>query len=144
MVTVAHTPSSAAAARREIGADLADLGLPAEVVEDATLVVSELIGNAVRYGRPLPGNLLRVTWAVEPDCLVVKVTDGGSSQSPRFRDAGPFDVRGRGLAIVDALARKWGVDRNENGAGPVSTVWAELPVWGESGGSGDTPKAHRT
>ena len=128
MVTVAHTPSSAAAARREIGADLADLGLPADLVEDATLVVSELIGNAVRYGRPLPGNLLRVAWAVERDCLVVKVTDGGSSHSPRYREAGPFDVRGRGLAIVDALARKWGVDRYENGSGPVSTVWAELPV----------------
>jgi anti-sigma regulatory factor (Ser/Thr protein kinase) len=128
MVTVAHTPSSAAAARREIGADLADLGLPPELVEDATLVVSELIGNAVRYGRPLPGNLLRVAWAVEPDCLVVKVTDGGSPQSPRFREAGPFDVRGRGLAIVDTLARKWGVDRYEKGGGPVSTVWAELPV----------------
>jgi anti-sigma regulatory factor (Ser/Thr protein kinase) len=128
MVTVAHTPSSAAAARREIGADLADLGLRADVVEDATLVVSELIGNAVRYGRPLPGNLLRVAWAVEPDCLVVKVTDGGSSQAPRFREAGPFDLRGRGLAIVDAVARKWGVDRHENGGGPISTVWAELPV----------------
>jgi anti-sigma regulatory factor (Ser/Thr protein kinase) len=128
MVTVEHTPSSAAEARREIGADLATLGLPAGVVDDAELVVSELIGNAVRYGRPLPGNVLRVAWAVEPDCLVVKVTDGGSSLSPRFREAGPSDVRGRGLAIVDALARKWGVERYENGIGPVSTVWAELEV----------------
>jgi anti-sigma regulatory factor (Ser/Thr protein kinase) len=128
VVTVEHAPSSAAAARRELGADLTDWGLPAAVIDDAELVVSELIGNAVRYGRPLPGNVLRVAWAVESGCLVLKVTDGGSPQTPRFREAGPFDVRGRGLAIVDALARKWGVDRHENGAGPVSTVWAELPV----------------
>lgn len=128
MVTIEHTPSSAAEARRELGADLVGLGLPRAVVENAALVVSELIGNAVRYGRPLPGNTLRVAWAVEPGCLVLKVSDGGSPRSPRFREAGPSDVRGRGLAIVDALARKWGVDRYENGAGPVSTVWAELAV----------------
>lgn len=128
MVTVDHTPSSAGVARRELGADLADWGLPAAVVDDAELIVSELIGNAVRYARPLPGNVLRVAWAVEAGCLVLKVTDGGSPQAPRFRDAGPSDVRGRGLAIVDALARKWGVDRYENGVGPVSTVWAELEV----------------
>lgn len=128
MVTVEHTPSSAAAARRELGSDLTDRGLPAELIQDATLVVSELIGNAVRYGRPLPGNLLRVAWAIEADCLVLKVTDGSSSLAPRFREAGPSDVRGRGLAIVDKLARKWGVDRYENGVGPVSTVWAELSV----------------
>ncbi|MFL6129577.1 MAG: ATP-binding protein [Mycobacteriales bacterium] len=128
MVTITHAPSSAAQARRQVGADLAGQGLSAAVVDDAQLVVSELIGNAVRYGRPLPGNTLRVSWAVEPDCLVLKVTDGGSHQSPRFRDAGPSDVRGRGLAIVDALARKWGVDRHENGVGPISTVWAELQV----------------
>jgi two-component sensor histidine kinase len=98
------------------------------VVDDATLVVSELIGNAVRYGRPLPGNELWVAWEVEPGSLLVKVTDGGGDQSPRFRDAGPSDVRGRGLAIVDSLARKWGVDRYQNGVGPVSTVWVELAV----------------
>jgi anti-sigma regulatory factor (Ser/Thr protein kinase) len=128
MVTVDHTPSSAAEARRELGADLVEWGVPAAVVDDAELVVSELIGNAVRYARPLPGNVLRVAWAVQPGCLVLKVTDGGSSQAPHFRDAGPSDVRGRGLAIVDAVARKWGVERYQNGVGPVSTVWAELAV----------------
>ena len=98
------------------------------MVDDAQLLVSELIGNAVRYGRPLPGNVLWVAWELDSDTLLLKVTDGGSHQSPRFRDAGPSDVRGRGLAIVDALARKWGVDRSQNGVGPVSTVWAELAV----------------
>ena len=128
MVTVDHAPSSAAQARRAIGADLAGRGLPTAVVQNAALIVSELIGNAVRYGRPLPGGVLRVAWVLEPGCLLLRVSDGGGNQAPRFRDAGPSDVRGRGLAIIDALARKWGVDRYENGAGPVSTVWAELAV----------------
>lgn len=128
MVTVDHAPSSAAEARRALGADLAGRGLPTAVVEAAALVVSELIGNAVRYARPLPGGVLWVAWALQPGCLLVRVTDGGGPQSPRFREAGPSDVRGRGLAIIDAVARKWGVDRYENGVGPVSTVWAELAV----------------
>jgi anti-sigma regulatory factor (Ser/Thr protein kinase) len=127
-VTVDHAPSSASQARRELGADLVGRGLPAAVVEDAALIISELIGNSVRYGRPLPGGVLWVAWTVQPGCLLLRVTDGGGQQVPRFRDAGPSDVRGRGLAIVDALARKWGVDRHENGVGPVSTVWAELAV----------------
>lgn len=135
MVTVDHAPSSAAAARRELGADLAARGLPREVVDDAALILSELVGNAVRYGRPLPGNVLQVAWAVEPDCLVVKVTDGGSSQVPHYRPAGPSEVRGRGLTIVNALARTWGVDRYENGFGPASTVWAELEVSGWRSGA---------
>ena len=128
MVTVDHAPSSAAEARRALGADLAGRGLPAAVVDDAVLVVSELIGNAVRYGRPLPGGVLWVAWALEPGSLLLRVTDGGGRRSPRFREAGPSDVRGRGLAIIDALARKWGVERYENGVGPVNTVWAELAV----------------
>jgi anti-sigma regulatory factor (Ser/Thr protein kinase) len=127
-VQVDHAASSAARARQEIEADLHRWGLADAVVDDATLVVSELIGNAVRYGRPLPGNVLWVSWDLEPGCLLVTVTDGGGTQAPRFRAAGPADVRGRGLAIVDAVARKWGVDRYENGIGPVSTVWVELAV----------------
>lgn len=127
-VMVDHAPSSAAVARRELGRDLARRGLRPELVQDATLLVSELIGNAVRYGRPLPGGVLRIAWTVEPDCVLLKVTDAGGAGVPRSREAGPSDVRGRGLAIVDTLARKWGVERYENGVGPVSTVWVELPV----------------
>ena len=47
---------------------------------------------------------------------------------PVRHDAGPEDVRGRGLAIVAALARDWGVEQSRNGVGPMSTVWVELPV----------------
>jgi anti-sigma regulatory factor (Ser/Thr protein kinase) len=93
------------------------------VVENAALLVSELVGNAVRHGRPLPGGVISVSWSHDDGCLVLEVTDGGSvSGAPQLRRAGPYDTRGRGLAIVDALAHSWGVvDRNE-----ASTVWVEL------------------
>lgn len=128
MVTVRHTPASAGEVRRKLGADLTRRGVPADVVDYATLLISELVGNAIRYAHPLPGGVLRVAWSLRPGCLELRVTDGGGRSVPHIRAAGPSDVRGRGLAIVEALARDWGVDRHENGVDPGSTVWAELAV----------------
>lgn len=128
MVTVRHAPASAGEVRHRLGADLTAAGVPASVVGDATLVVSELVGNAVRYARPLAGGVLEVTWSVGPDCIMLRVSDGGGPSVPERHRAGPEDVRGRGLAIVAALARSWGVETFQNGTGPVSTVWVELPV----------------
>lgn len=128
MVRVRHAPASAGEVRRQLGADLADAGLPSAVIGDATLVVSELVGNAVRYATPLPGGVLEVSWTVEPECVRLRVSDGGGPSVPARYDAGPEDVRGRGLAIVTALARSWGVEVSRNGGGPMSTVWVDLPV----------------
>jgi anti-sigma regulatory factor (Ser/Thr protein kinase) len=128
MVTVRHAPASAGEVRRQLGADLADAGLPAAVIGDATLVVSELVGNAVRYATPLPGGVLEVSWTVDPECVRLRVSDGGGPSVPARYDAGPEDARGRGLAIVTALARSWGVEVSRNGGGPMSTVWVDLPV----------------
>jgi anti-sigma regulatory factor (Ser/Thr protein kinase) len=125
---VRHAPASAGEVRRQLGADLADAGLPAAVIADATLVVSELVGNAVRYAAPLPGGVLEVTWTITADRVRLRVSDGGGPSVPARHDAGPEDIRGRGLAIVAALARDWGVELSSNGAGPTSTVWVELPV----------------
>ena len=128
MVTVRHAPSTAGEVRHRLGAELAGAGIPASVVGDAALVLSELVGNSIRYARPLAGGVLEVTWAVRPDCILLRVSDGGGPSVPQRHDAGPEDVRGRGLAIVAALARDWGVEVQQNGGGPVSTVWVELPV----------------
>jgi serine/threonine-protein kinase RsbW len=130
MVTVRHAPASAGEVRRQLSADLDSAGLPASVVSDATLVVSELVGNSVRYARPLPGGVLQVDWSIEAERIRVRVSDGGGASVPVRHDAGPEDIRGRGLVIVAALARDWGVEQSRNGAGPMSTVWVELPVKG--------------
>jgi anti-sigma regulatory factor (Ser/Thr protein kinase) len=130
MVTVRHAPASAGEVRRQLSADLDSAGLPASVVSDATLVVSELVGNSVRYARPLPGGVLQVDWTIEADRIRLRVSDGGGPSVPVRHEAGPEDIRGRGLTIVAALARDWGVEQSRNGAGPMSTVWVEMPVKG--------------
>ena len=123
-LTVRHSPTSASQVRRCLAEDLSRAGLAGDVVADAALLASELVGNSVRYARPLPGGLLRIDWGFDGGRLVLRVTDGGSGNAPHREEAGPLDTRGRGLAIVDALAQDWGVERGRDG----STVWAQLPA----------------
>lgn len=75
----------------------------APVVEDAVLVVSELVTNAVRHGTGAVG--LRVSAGAEE--LRIEVHDG-STVPARLRAAGEEEESGRGLFLVDALARAWG------------------------------------
>ena len=127
-LAVRHAAASAGRARRRLADDLARLGLSDELVEDAALLLSEMVGNAVRFADPLPGNVVLVRWGLVKGWLLLRVTDGGGRHQPHMRDAGPYDTRGRGLAIVSAVAAAWGVQRRGAGLGRSSTVWAELEI----------------
>ena len=122
---VPHTASSAALVRRTMTADLAPT-LPLDVVDAAALVVSELVGNAVRHGAALPGGGVLARWELGTGGLRLEVVDGGSGPP----GAGPRGIpgdeaeSGRGLDLVEALATCWGCSP----ALPGTTVWAELPV----------------
>jgi hypothetical protein len=67
--------------------------------------------------------------AVRGPMLRVMVTDGGASTEPRPTDD-PLAERGRGLVVVQALARSTGVLGDHRGR----QVWAELP-WPSGAGS---------
>ena len=105
-----------------MAADLAASGVDPGVVDDAQLVLAELVGNAVRHGAPLPGGQLDVTWTLRARAVELRVTDGGGGMPCRgaVRDAAES---GRGLAIVDAVAAAWGV---EHPRGDRTTVWARV------------------
>ncbi len=134
-MTVRHAPASAGQVRRHLTDDLTRQGMPGGVVENAALLVSELVGNSVRYAHPLPGGVLRVHWFLDSDRLMLRVTDGGGRDRPRRREAGPRDTRGRGLAIVNAVAADWGVERKSDGIGDPTTVWAALQAQPSGGDS---------
>lgn len=95
--------------------------LPKHVVEDALLLVSELVTNAVRHGRPD----VTITLRIDRDRIRIAVRDG-SDTLPVVPSGQPSVDRptGRGLLIVAATARDWGVERASGSAG--KTVWAEL------------------
>ncbi|MGH3647482.1 MAG: ATP-binding protein [Micromonosporaceae bacterium] len=119
---MSHHPSSASVIRRQLLADLAVSGCGPEFADDSAAVATELIGNAVRHARPLPGGVLAVAWRMQREGLEIRVTDGGSPKTPLQRRVPPESLNGRGLAIVASLAGRWGVAPDERGR----CVWAWL------------------
>lgn len=119
-----HVSTSVATARECICAELADNGVTERMMEDAALVVSELVGNAVRHAFPLPSGEVSVAWRIEGDHVELAVSDGGSPTTPARGSLSVSAAGGRGLGIVDHLAEAWGVRRQEE----VTTVWAMLPL----------------
>jgi anti-sigma regulatory factor (Ser/Thr protein kinase) len=116
------TPDSVPAARRLVQPLVKNL--PADVAECLELVVSELASNAVRHAR----TPYELTVEVFPT-LRVEVTDANPSPPVR-KNPGPMDEGGRGLLIVDACAKRWGVAPLPTG----KVVWAELHSVAEEDG----------
>jgi serine/threonine-protein kinase RsbW len=90
--------------------------LPSDRIEDARLILTELVSNAVRHGQGRQEVEMRVRW--DGRSLRVEVRSVGAFHA-RAMTASPEG--GWGLKLIDALADRWGVD-----SGPVTTVWAEL------------------
>lgn len=105
---------SAAVARRQLIEWMRSLGACDEQRDDARLVVSELVGNAVRHARPLADGTMHVSWGAGPTGLDIAVTDGGARTTPEKVDAGVSDLAGRGLAIVEVLASRWWVESSRS------------------------------
>jgi anti-sigma regulatory factor (Ser/Thr protein kinase) len=115
-------PASVGVARRRLAADLTAAGIFDGAVRDAVLVVSELLSNAIRHARPLPGESVQVAWAVDDDAVEVAVSDGGAPTRPSPGQPSLSSLGGRGLGIVEYLSRRWGVRSDDAGL----TVWAVL------------------
>lgn len=124
-VVVPHHARGARQARHRLATALTGT-IPAALLADVISVAAELVANAVRHAEPLPGGVVRLAWRLrtsdEGRSVEVRVTDGGAPQLPRPRSATTDDPDGRGLTIVEALADRWGVDRDGLG----QSVWAEL------------------
>ncbi|MEW2356020.1 ATP-binding protein [Spirillospora sp. NPDC029432] len=122
VVLLPHAPSSVAVARRRLSADLVASGVFEGIVDDASVIVSELLSNALRHARPLPSGQIRLTWTRDGDRLELAVSDGGAMTEPRRGPGTLSSLGGRGLGIVEALAEGWGVRHD----GDSTTVWAVL------------------
>jgi Histidine kinase-like ATPase domain len=110
-----------ATSTREVRGLVRDLlhGRDGIMVDDAVLVVDELVSNAHRHGRA--ARRCRLSLIDEGRCVRVEVDDTSPAQ-PRLRT--PDRSGGRGLVLVDRLASSWGV-RNQ---ADHKTVWAELAL----------------
>jgi len=91
----------------------------AQLADNAALMVSELVTNAVRHSHSRHVALR----LVRGDTLLCEVDDDDHTL-PNLLSTGPDDEFGRGLRVVSALAREWGTSRTNAG----KTVWFELTL----------------
>ena len=109
------TPDSVPIARRRVRAALGLHGL-SEYAQDAEVITSELVANAVQHGcQDRTGTIgVILTHAGTPAAVTVAVSD--SSPQVPVRRATPADgEQGRGLQIVEALSAHWGWYREDGG-----------------------------
>ncbi|MFF5447966.1 SpoIIE family protein phosphatase [Streptomyces sp. NPDC012888] len=113
-------PSVVGQARRYTTDQLTAWGL-----DDASfvteLLVSELVTNAIRYGRPP----IQLRLIHEDSTLICEVSDANNT-APHMRRARIFDEGGRGLLLVAQLAQRWGTRHAAVG----KTIWAEQSLVG--------------
>lgn len=110
-----RTPAAVRAARRLVADHFGGL-LGEETLDDVQLVVSELVTNAVRYGR---GDVdLRMTF--DGRLLTGAVSDKGRGFKRRPREHDPARVGGHGLYIVGRVSEAWGTDDGH------TNVWFQI------------------
>ncbi len=101
-------------------------GLPAvaSVRDDAVLVVSELVANAVIHSGCAPEETVAVQAFLGDRCVRIVVEDPGwSSHEPLIPTRARPHGGGLGLRVVQRIAQRWGVERRRG-----RIVWAELAL----------------
>jgi two-component sensor histidine kinase len=95
-------------------------GIDDDVRCDLTLVVSELVANAVRHAPPVDGGKVRLLVVRRAGDVHVEVRDPGGGFDPT---PDPNREGGLGLVTVSRVAREWGIQ-----GGDGTTVWCNLPA----------------
>ena len=122
-VSVPHERTSVRLVRHAMADQLEAAGVGSDDRDDAMLVLSELVSNAVQHAAPLPSGEIRVRWEVRDDLLHIEITDGGAGTLPHASVAALSALGGRGLEIVRTVSAQWGVTEGQDSG----TVWAEVP-----------------
>lgn len=122
---VGADPAEVGRARRWARSRLAVCGIEADepVAETLVLLISELVTNAVVHtGCPAVLRMLLPDVPAPAGTVRVEVDDS-SSRAPRPRAADEDDTHGRGLALVDGLADRWGWQEESTGG---KRIWCEV------------------
>ena len=130
-VVIALDTRAPGAARTVVAACLGER-IPTASVDNAQLLVSELVANSVRHSGSPVDDAVVVSVELSPDWFRIGVRDSGSNgviaaQPPNLDTGGGF-----GLNLVELLSDRWGVERAATG----TQVWAQVlrsPVAGADG-----------
>ena len=114
VVALPARPEAAGAARRLLVRE----GLDPDLDHTVTLLVSEVVTNSIRHAGVQDGDRIVLAARLRDDWARVEVRDAGPGFDPDVRHGAP----GYGLRLLDMLAARWGVDRDDNG----TRVWFEV------------------
>jgi anti-sigma regulatory factor (Ser/Thr protein kinase) len=115
-----HRVDSVPAARAFLSKLLSGWELSDQVIDEASLLTTELLSNAVEHG----SGVVDMEISVHDGLLRVGVHDS-SVELPEERDGTSDSLEGgRGIWLVQSIARDWGSD--SSGKEPGKTVWFEL------------------
>ena len=109
-------------ARAAIAGFSEDRDLAETTLATLTLLVSEVVTNAVIHPEVEDRGDIQLRARFAGDMIRVEVTDGGEGFEPRPRDPTRSD-RGYGLYLLEQQAERWGVERADG-----TTVWFELSL----------------
>ncbi|MFH8987141.1 ATP-binding protein [Streptomyces sp. NPDC017940] len=118
-VTLVSEAAAVPVARQIVRKACAEWGMDQGAAETGTLLISEIVTNAVRHGHS--HSVRVIAEQPRPDRLRVAVVDK-SRRMPELRIVGPDAIGGRGLLLIDALSDRWGADLLPWG----KRVWAEV------------------
>ena len=107
---VMSTPS---VARTRLAAFLTVHRASNEVIDDALIVISEMIANAVSHGVPTSDGTIEISWAINGTLLELSVYDAGKGGSLKPVDFDEDSLSGRGLSIINRVADRWWVDMSK-------------------------------
>jgi anti-sigma regulatory factor (Ser/Thr protein kinase) len=118
MLVLPRELESVADARAWLASFLREQRVAGSRRNDAVLVVSELVTNALRHGL---GDIVVRSALTDAGVLRLSVTDSGG-ELPEIRPVDPSKVGGVGLHIVDQLSSQWGISPFPGG----KTVWVTM------------------
>lgn len=115
----AGVPPNLAAVRRWVRFVLR--GAAAGCVEDALLLATELVSNALDHAQGV--RALRVLVRDPESTCRLEIDDGRPDLGLHVGESSVNGPRGRGLLLVDAISRRWGVVTHDGG---YKTVWVDI------------------
>lgn len=105
--------STPSIARTKLAAFLTVHRASSAVIDDALIVISEMIANAVSHGMPKQDGTIEISWSINGTLLELSVLDGGSCESLKPVDFDEDSLSGRGLSIINRVADRWWVDMTQ-------------------------------
>ena len=119
-IDLEHSAQAPALARAAINGFCQDRDFSPSTIATLTLLVSEVVTNAVVHPPVQERTTINVRARIEDDAVHIEVRDAGPRFTPRPRDPEHLDG-GYGLYLVEKEAVRWGL-----GSGPTTTVWFEV------------------